>query len=269
MPAGPPRFGGPRGAGVYRSGVQVGVLGWLRAQGADGGEVELGGPLERRVLAVLVLRAGDVVSLDTLADAVFGEQSTTGATIRLQNHVSRLRKRLGAGAVVTVAPGYRLDVDVVELDWCRFEELIGAATGVLLSDPVRAGELLEEALSLWRGCAVLRSGGLAGVACGGRTARGVAPGRGGGARGGVGGSRPVVGGGRVAGRSGGRGAVAGAAVGGFDAGAVPGRPPSRRPASLPAGPGRARRSRSGTGARAARRWTGPSRSRTRSSPSSR
>lgn len=131
--------------------MRIGALGWLRVRGADGSEVELGGALERRVLTALVVRAGHVVSLDMLAEAVFGEAVPDNATIRLQNHVSRLRKRLGAGAIATVAPGYRLEVGADALDWCHFEQLVIAATDLTLTEPARAAESFEVALGLWRG----------------------------------------------------------------------------------------------------------------------
>ena len=131
--------------------MRIGSLGWLRVETSDGQEVALGGVLERRVLTTLVLRAGEAVSVDALADAVFGEDASTSVTIRLQNHVSRLRKRLGARTIHTVPSGYRLDVDAVELDWRLFEDLVAEATGVLATDAVRAGALLHQALSLWRG----------------------------------------------------------------------------------------------------------------------
>ena len=131
--------------------MRIGSLGWLRVETADGNEVTLGGVLERRVLAALVLGAGDVVSVDVLADAVFGERVSTSAAVRLQNHVSRLRKRLGAGTVITVPPGYRLHIEAVEVDWRRFEDLVVEATSSSAIDAVRAAVLLQEALALWRG----------------------------------------------------------------------------------------------------------------------
>ncbi|MGI9030436.1 MAG: BTAD domain-containing putative transcriptional regulator [Ilumatobacteraceae bacterium] len=131
--------------------MRIGALGWLRVRGADGSEVDLGGALERRVLTALVVRAGHVVSLDMLAEAVFGTAVPANATIRLQNHVSRLRKRLGAGAIDTVAPGYRLEVGAHALDWRHFEQLVIAATDLMPTEPARAAETLEFALGLWRG----------------------------------------------------------------------------------------------------------------------
>ena len=129
--------------------MRIEALGWIAAAADDGTDIELGGPLERRLLAALASRPGEVLSLDALADAVFGEDRVDGVTIRLQNHVSRLRKRLGGRTIVTSPAGYRLDIGTVDVDWLRFEELVSRASEAL--DPDEAVPLLAEALSSWRG----------------------------------------------------------------------------------------------------------------------
>ena len=134
---------------AYHLPVLLSTLGSLGVQQGDGTEIELGGVLERRVLSALAVKAGQLASLDALAGAVFGEEASTNATIRLHDHIWRLRKRLGASAVVTLPRGYRLDTDVVELDWLRFEGLLAAASAT--AEPAAAAGLLEEALGLWRG----------------------------------------------------------------------------------------------------------------------
>ena len=48
-----------------------------------------------------------------------------------------------------VARGYRLDTNVVELDWLRFEGLLAAAGAA--AEPAAAVGLFEEALALWQG----------------------------------------------------------------------------------------------------------------------
>ena len=63
-------------------------------------------------------------------------------------YVSRLRKQLGEGRLLTRTPGYVLHVDASELDVARFERLVVEADS---ADPERAAELLREALALWRG----------------------------------------------------------------------------------------------------------------------
>jgi predicted ATPase/class 3 adenylate cyclase len=131
--------------------VHVEVVGWLRVQGADGTEIDLGGALERRVLTALVLRPGRGVPLDALAEAVFGDEIPTNADVRLRHHVSRLRRRVGSATVLTVPGGYRLNTEACEIDSLRFEKLVSTAIGLVAEESSRAGALLGEALALWRG----------------------------------------------------------------------------------------------------------------------
>ncbi len=66
-------------------------------------------------------------------------------------YVSRLRKLLPAGVLVTRPPGYVLKVEVESVDLLRFERLVAEARG---ADPARGTELLGEALASWRGPAL-------------------------------------------------------------------------------------------------------------------
>lgn len=130
--------------------MRLSILGSLHAS-HDGDDIELGGRLERRVLAALAARAPEAVSLDTLTEAVFGDEDVEGPIPRIQNHVSRLRKRLGADVVLTVHGGYRLNLERVDLDWLRFQELVTAAGSSAGEEPGTACEMLADAQSLWRG----------------------------------------------------------------------------------------------------------------------
>src|SRR4029079_6844463 len=75
-----------------------------------------GGPKERRLLAVLVLHIGEVVSVDALAEALWDGAPPRSAVKSVQVYVTRWRAALGAGeagagALRTVGRGYRLAVD--------------------------------------------------------------------------------------------------------------------------------------------------------------
>ena len=75
----------------------------------DGRPLHLGGVRQRSVLAMLLLRAGEVVPADTLIDELWRDDPPADAGSALQQHVSRLRRLLEPHAVVeTVAPGYRV-----------------------------------------------------------------------------------------------------------------------------------------------------------------
>src|SRR5712692_4903995 len=98
------------------------ILGPLEAI-ARGRPLKLGGPKQRRLLALLVLNAGRVVSVDRLVDGIWNGRPPASAENALQVQVSNLRKLLGPAAVLTRAPGYLLDVHVDAVDARRFERL--------------------------------------------------------------------------------------------------------------------------------------------------
>src|SRR3954469_7985247 len=119
----------------------------------DRGAVALGGRKPRAVLAVLLLNANRPVGAGELAVALWGEDAPRQAIRTVHVHVSRLRKALGAGEVLTSTPGgYLLRVAPGELDAERFDALL--RTGRAAPDarrPELAASVLREALILGRG----------------------------------------------------------------------------------------------------------------------
>ncbi len=112
----------------------------------------LGGARQRAVLAILLVHRGEVVPVDRIVDELWGERAPETATKTVQVYVSRLRKALGEGALVTRGGGYALELGADELDVDRFERL--AAEGRAAQergDPGAAAESLRAALALWRG----------------------------------------------------------------------------------------------------------------------
>lgn len=114
----------------------------------DGRQLQLGGPKQRAVLALLLLDAGRVVSTDRLIDLLWGEQPPPTAATSLQNFVSQLRKLLGADVLVTKPPGYRLELQPEQLDLERFRRLVEEARQ---RTPEERSSKLRDALALWRG----------------------------------------------------------------------------------------------------------------------
>jgi DNA-binding SARP family transcriptional activator len=112
------------------------------------GPLLLGGQKQRAVLALLLLGAGRVVSVDRLVEALWGEQPPRTAGTSLQNFISQLRKTLGPEVLETRPPGYRLRIRAGELDLDRFRLAIEAAR---MLDPVPRAAKLREALTWWRG----------------------------------------------------------------------------------------------------------------------
>lgn len=68
----------------------------------------------------------------------------------------RLRRVLGAKTIETTPHGYRLALGPDDLDTRRFERLVSRGDELLrLGEPDRAAHVLNEALSLWRGRALV------------------------------------------------------------------------------------------------------------------
>lgn len=132
----------------YLPGVEIRILGPVEA--VDGGEpVALGGLRERSLLALLALSPGQTLSSDLIIDQLWGEDLPANPANALQALVSRLRRALGAGVIVTKAPGYLLDVPPDAVDASKFHNLVDAAQAE--PDPRQRGQQFRKALSLWRG----------------------------------------------------------------------------------------------------------------------
>ena len=85
------------------------VLGPVEVEG-DGVTLGVGGPQQRRLLGVLLVHFGQVVSADRLVDALWSEDSRPEGALRsVPTYVSRLRAVLGNGSIVAEGSGYRLD----------------------------------------------------------------------------------------------------------------------------------------------------------------
>ena len=111
----------------------------------------LGGGQQRSLFGALLLHANEVVSIDRLIDALWGQTPPVTAPKDVPVYVSRLRKELGEGRLFTQAPGYVLKVERSELDLRRFEQLLADARS---ADPSSAAQKLRRALALWRGPAL-------------------------------------------------------------------------------------------------------------------
>jgi YVTN family beta-propeller protein len=130
------------------------VLGPLQVL-ADDRQIALGAAQQREVLAILLLHRGEVVSVDRIVDELWGERPPGRATKTVQVYVSRLRKALGDGVLVTRGGGYALDLTGESVDADRFSRLADEGRKALDDgDPRGAHEALTAALALWRGPAL-------------------------------------------------------------------------------------------------------------------
>jgi class 3 adenylate cyclase/DNA-binding SARP family transcriptional activator len=130
------------------------ILGPLSVR-TEGRDLPLGSAQQRTVLAVLLLHAGEPVPAARLVDDLWGERPPATATKAVQVRISELRKALGEGVIETHALGYVIRPDDDALDAARFERLLEQGRRLLAGgEAVRAAELLDEALALWRGPAL-------------------------------------------------------------------------------------------------------------------
>jgi DNA-binding SARP family transcriptional activator len=124
---------------------------------ANGQAAPLGGSRQRALLALLALRAGEVVPRDRIIEALWGEAPPEGAAHRLDVQVSRLRasmRKAGADPALleTAGGGYRLRLNEWALDVHEAERLVEQGRRALAEGLVQeAAETLRAALDLWRG----------------------------------------------------------------------------------------------------------------------
>ena len=131
--------------------LELRILGALEAF-RDGVRLQLGPPKQQALLAVLLLNANRVVSIDDLRDELWGDEAPMSARHSVEVYVSGLRKALGADRITTVAPGYAVRVEPDEFDVDRFERLLRDGRRALATGRAGAArDLLAEALLLWRG----------------------------------------------------------------------------------------------------------------------
>jgi DNA-binding SARP family transcriptional activator len=135
--------------------MRFGILGSLQVLGETNQAIAVPAAKQRIILAALLLSADKIVSVDRLADVLWGTSAPPNAAAAVRTYVMRLRRVLGeSGARITSRPpGYLVQVrspaefDVAEVNLLRSAALDAAAAGQW----DRASELLRSALGMWRG----------------------------------------------------------------------------------------------------------------------
>ncbi|CCH27574.1 BTAD domain-containing putative transcriptional regulator [Actinosynnema sp. NPDC047251] len=136
--------------------VEFRVLGPLQVL-VDGEQVVVRAGRQRSLLVSLLMRAGSSVSVDELAEHIWGADPPARARGTLQTYVMRLRQVLGPAVPIrTVPDAYLIDVDERTIDVVRFEQLVEEgeqerSAGRLES----ASAIFTAALGLWRGPAMV------------------------------------------------------------------------------------------------------------------
>jgi DNA-binding SARP family transcriptional activator len=116
---------------------------------------EIGAPKWRSLLAILLIKAGQVVPVDVLVNEVWQDAAPETAANLVSIYVLRLRRLMGdtdGSLLRTRAPGYQLRVGAADSDVQVFEALVQDGRRALAAgDGQGAAGLLAEALALWRG----------------------------------------------------------------------------------------------------------------------
>ncbi|HKR48751.1 MAG TPA: AfsR/SARP family transcriptional regulator [Pseudonocardiaceae bacterium] len=121
--------------------------------------IEVSSAKERLLLAMFVVHANEVISVDRLIEVLWGTEPPATAANTLQTYVSHLRRALEPdraaraqdGLLRTRGQGYSLVVAPESVDAVRFERFAREGRDALPTDPERAAETLSRALALWRG----------------------------------------------------------------------------------------------------------------------
>ncbi|MGB0098973.1 MAG: BTAD domain-containing putative transcriptional regulator [Nocardioides sp.] len=149
--------------------MEVSVLGPVAVTHA-GAPLDLGTPKQRALIAALALARGRPVSVDGIIDLLWADTPPPGVIATLQAYVSQLRRvleperqrRAPATVLVTVAPGYALQMPRERVDTECFEQAVVGVHRLLQPvgwgppplDATRldaAAATLDEALGSWRG----------------------------------------------------------------------------------------------------------------------
>jgi len=134
------------------------ILGPVEVQ-VDGGWSGISAPKGRTVLAVLLLRSGEVVSTDQLIDEVWPGSPPAKSVNLISGYIHKLRRLIGdpqGRVLATHSPGYKMLVAVDDLDARQFTRLAAEGRQALFAgDNPRAAGLLGEALGLWNGSRAL------------------------------------------------------------------------------------------------------------------
>src|SRR6185369_2506818 len=140
------------------AGLVFHVLGPLTAF-RDATRLDPGPARQRAVLALLLISANEVVSVDRIVDQLWSDPPPA-AVSTLHTYISHLRRileparasRAAPTVLVSEAPGYRLRVDRDALDAFVFDDRLTVARGAAERQEWEAAlESVDAALGLWSG----------------------------------------------------------------------------------------------------------------------
>lgn len=121
---------------------------------SNGTRIRLGGVIQERVLATLLLEPGKVLPVSRLVEAAWDGEPPATAPHQVRKAVADLRRRIPGGAhvLLTDGPGYRVAHEQCEIDAAEFGLLIRKAKLTASQGrTAEAADMLRGALALWRG----------------------------------------------------------------------------------------------------------------------
>jgi DNA-binding SARP family transcriptional activator len=132
--------------------LEIRLLGTFEVA-VDGRPAGTAGAKRDALLALLALRRGRPVSVDSLIDALWGADVPASPRNAIHHHVARLRAALGQDSIVGSPNGYALDD--ASTDALLFEDLLAEARAARRTGDARAAaDAAARALALWRGRAL-------------------------------------------------------------------------------------------------------------------
>ncbi|MGQ4365381.1 AfsR/SARP family transcriptional regulator [Streptomyces sp. AK04-3B] len=143
--------------------LEINVLGPMEATGA-GRCIAPTAAKPRQVLALLALRAGEVVSVSTLVEEIWGEKPPRSALTTLQTYILQLRRLIGRvvlsgsakDVLLTRYNGYLFAPEAVMVDAQLYDGLVDEANQASENgDHVEAYRVARQALDLWSGDALI------------------------------------------------------------------------------------------------------------------
>jgi DNA-binding SARP family transcriptional activator len=143
--------------------MEINVLGRLEARHGDASIVPTA-MKQRQVLSMLAIRAGQMLTVPTLIEELWGEnRAPRSATQLVKTYILRLRQLLDEATggtakqvLITQFGGYALEVATDAVDVHRFRRLALLGERALESgDFPSASDILARALALWRGPALV------------------------------------------------------------------------------------------------------------------
>ncbi len=130
--------------------IEFGVLGTLRVR-RDGTVVAIPTVKARQLLALLLARPGEPISVGRIAEALWGAEPPSSARRSISVYISRLRDVVDK-RIESQSGGYLIRPLDGELDSAVFDRALAEASDPLAgASPAQVADALRAALAVWRG----------------------------------------------------------------------------------------------------------------------